>query len=95
MILVKWSSNWYGEIDVSSFIILTQKEWIEYEDKVLRCEYISFDIGHEKSMFYDNPRNFLEEITVTPLTDEEADVIVRTIGESFGFTKFYTETVEL
>ena len=94
-LLVKWSSNWNSEIDVSGLIILTQKEWDYYLKNVTGTWHIQFDIGYDKNMFYLEGKYLLEEITVTRLTDEEADVIIKTIGKSFGFTEFYTKTIEL
>lgn len=94
-VLVKWNSNWNSEIDVSGFIILTQEEWDYYLKTVTGNNCISFDIGYDKNMFYLEGKYLLEEITVTRLTDEEADVIIKTIGKSFGFTEFYTEAIEL
>ena len=94
-VLVKWSSNWNSEIDVSGLIILTQKEWFKYVERVENNNCISFDIGYDKNMFYLEGKYLLEEITVTRLTDEEADVIIKTIGKSFGFTEFYTKAIEL
>lgn len=94
-VLVKWNSNWNSKIAVSGFIIITQKEWDYYLKNVTGNNCISFDIGYNKEMYYREGEDLLKEITVTPLTDEEADVIVRTIGKSFGFTEFYTKAVEL
>lgn len=94
-VLVKQSSKWYGELDVSGFILLTQEEWLRYKEKVLGNEYISFDVGYNKNMFYDNPIHFLKEITITEITDEKANAITNTIGKSFGFTEFYADAVEL
>ena len=94
-VLVKWSSNWNSEIDVSGFIILTQKEWDYYLKNVTGTWHIQFDIGYNKEMYYGRGHYLLEEITTRPLTDEEADVIIKTIGKSFGYTEFYTEAIEL
>lgn len=91
--LVKWSSNWNSEIDVSGFIILTQEEWDYYLKNVTGTWHIQFDIGYDKNMFYLEGKYLLEEITVTRLTEEEANVIIKTIGKSFGCTEFYTEAI--
>ena len=90
-VLVKWSSNWNGEIDVSGFVIITQEEWDYYLKDVTGTWYIKFEIGYNKEMYYRKGDHLLEEITATPLTEEEADVIITTIGKSYGFTEFYTQ----
>lgn len=64
------------------------------EVKKLMVKMAKWQQKREKKM-YSEEEDLLEEITVTPLTDEEANAIINTIGKSFGFTEFYTEAVEL
>lgn len=88
-VLVQWNSNWADEMDVEGFQILTDREWETIRHSILQRKN-SFEIyvGTNEDIEYSNGEELLEEITVTPLTLEEAATIEKFFGDYGGHTAF-------
>lgn len=88
-VLVQWDSNWADEMDVTGFVIITQKEASELKKK-LREKKQSFDlyIGTNEEIEYENGKELLDQLTFTKLKPEEAATLEKHLGDCYGFTDF-------
>jgi len=88
-VLLQWDSNWADEMDISGFVITTEKIWKDYKKELKKKEEFCIYVGSNEEIDYSDGKELLEEISVTKLSDEEADLISKKIGTSFGFTDFF------
>ena len=94
-VLLKWESNWADEMDISGFVITSEDIWENYKKKVESIEdEFAIIIGTNEEIPYDNGEHLLEEISVIKLTNEEYDIIGKTIGFQFGETQFFKLEIE-
>ena len=93
--LLRYSDNWADEMDLDSFAIVDEKDDIyknylkasEYADNVENEDEedsLCICVGSNEEVYYDSVSALLNAIEVTDITDEEAKVISKYLGEDYG-----------
>ena len=70
-VLIRWDSNWADEMSVSGFGISTQEVYDKWVSKVSEYTSFEFSIGSNEDMYYENGQDLVDEMTVTPISDDE------------------------
>lgn len=68
--LLKYDSNWAGEMDINGFIVYDKDEYNEWLSKIPKRSF-EFGIGTNETIEYRNKAELLKEVKVTVLTAEE------------------------
>jgi hypothetical protein len=88
-VFLSWYSNWADEMDVEGTAIMDKKDWEDYRETVSKINKSFYlYIGTNEEIEYSSGDELLNEITVKPMTDEEADTIRKFVGSESGFTQF-------
>jgi len=88
-VLLEWDGNWADEMDVSGFAVMEKKDWNKYKKFLSNHDKeFTFYIGTNEEIEYENGKELLSEISVTPITDEQCKVIEDLFGGCYGFTHF-------
>lgn len=84
-VLVKFSKDWGDEFDVSGFKIYnSESDWIEQKGDLSEHSYFfGTNEGWDEGEFEE------DDFTVEEISNEDAMVIRKTIGNSFGHFPFY------
>jgi len=90
-LLLKFEDNWADEMDVYSYA-LVQDDIKEMWDKIESYSYddkcntdeVTIVIGSNEEIEYENVADLLSNITVTEITDEQAQAIESTLGAEWG-----------
>ena len=89
--LIKFIGNWGDEFDLYGFSVKKDEKWdkifmsLMNADQNIEIDNIYF--GTNQRMYWDNTKDFLEDLEVISITDEEADTIQKLFGERyFGYT---------
>ncbi len=89
MKLIKYSGNWADEIDVSGYKLMTEDQWNEYlqdfKQKFEEDGEYNFCIGTNEDVEYSSFKGFEAAFKVKDIDDQEAKVLKKHLGESFGF----------
>jgi hypothetical protein len=86
-VLVQWYSNWADEMDVEGFQILTDREWEVARKNILsHTDEFTICIGTNEEIDYDNGQALMEDLTVTPISYQEAGIIEKFFGDYGGYT---------
>lgn len=85
-VLVTYNGNWADEMDISAIQIFDKADW----DKVVAfaktyTSDITVCIGTNEEVEFDNGKDWLKKMHVKPISDNDAEVIEKYIGDSFGF----------
>jgi hypothetical protein len=84
--LVTWESNWDGEMDISGFAILSNKDANQIKANLKKIDFsFTICVGTNEEIDYSSGKDMLREMTFKPLTDEEAVIIKKKLGNVFGF----------
>lgn len=88
-VIVKWDSNWDDEMDISGFTIISEEEAIALKTR-LKERKTGFEIcvGTNEDIDYSSGADLLDELTFTKISDDEARIIEKRIGDEYGFTHF-------
>lgn len=88
-VIVKWDSNWADEMDISGFTIISEEEAIALKTR-LKERKTSFEIcvGTNEDIDYSSGSDLLDELTFTKISEDEARIIEKRIGDEYGFTHF-------
>jgi hypothetical protein len=93
--LIKWESNWADEMDVSGFVVATEKELDEWKTILKnRKTGFMFYIGTNEELYYDSGKQLLSECKIKEITKEEAVVLKKLFKEQFGFMEFWYYVLE-
>lgn len=93
--LVKWDSNWADEMDIHGFVLFGEKEFKEFkealnmfksDERVDEYGEFSFYIGSNEEVTYENANELISEFKIEEITKEAFDIILNTLGGSYGFT---------
>jgi hypothetical protein len=88
-VIIVYKGNWADEFDVESFVIMTVDSW-EYVENKLKLRAASEKDFEEEVCFGTNEwitvtaKEFLEDITVEPISETDSLVIESYLGEEFG-----------
>ena len=84
-LLIRFNDNWADEMDISGLFILEEAAWIKIQDRVKKiiklCGVWDCGIGTNENIEYDSFEQWLHSYTVVPITDEDANVLVKTLGK--------------
>lgn len=85
-VLVTYNSNWADEMDISAFRIFDKPDWDaiekfakEYKNEICVC------IGTNEEVEFTDGNDWLSKMEVKVITDKDANIIEKHIGDSFGF----------
>ena len=80
-LLVEWSGNWADEMDLSSFSVMRGEEWNNTVE-MLKKQEDEFEkyIGTNEELRYDNGEELLSEFTVSKITKEDYDSVIKLFG---------------
>lgn len=88
-VFLSWYSNWADEMDVEGTAIMDKKDWEDYRETVSKItRRFELYIGTNEEIEYSSGDELLNEITVKPMTDEEAETVRKFVGSESGFTQF-------
>lgn len=83
-LLLTWSPDWADECNYPGFEVMTSEKWEEYKKEVLARDNINWYFGTNECNEYRNPQELLDQITVTPISDSQAEVVHQLFEGSFG-----------
>jgi hypothetical protein len=91
-VIITWDSNWADEMDIAGFSIVSDKEAKDLKKK-LNDRQTSFTIcvGTNEDIEYSDGSELLGELSFKKISDEDAKVIRKYVGDEFGFTEFLTQ----
>ena len=89
--LIKFSGNWADEFDLYGFSVMTNAGWNEVlnilknADQSIEIEEVYF--GTNEAMNWNCAADFLQDLEVTSISEEEAKVLEKLFGHyDFGYT---------
>ena len=97
-VIVKWDGNWADEIDYDGFCIYDSKE--EWEQVLVNAKKCVRESPGEELYFGTNEyitvenESELDSYTVTDITNNEAEIIRRLVGDSGGMIDPFTRLAE-
>ncbi len=87
-LLVKYEGNWADEIYVKGFRIFTQEEWDKFINAMPEKSTFGFSVGSNQSIDYDGRQDFLRDVEVKEISDEDAEAVIRALGLSEYFPQY-------
>ena len=95
-VLVTYNGNWADEMDISAIHIFDKADW----DKVVAFaksykSEISVCIGTNEEVEFDNGNDWLRNMEAKSISDNDAKVIEKHIGDSFGFDRVIYQVSDL
>lgn len=96
-VVVKLNTNWADEMDIEGFIITTEDEWKEYTKEIKKdfpedCEMY---VGTNEHISFSNYEEFMSCLKVTKVNKDEAKLIKKLFGDSYGFGHKIWEIAEI
>ena len=89
--LIKFVGDWGDEFNLYGFSVKIDEEWdkifmfLMNADQNIEIDDIYF--GTNQRMYWNNTKDFLKDLEVISITDEEADTIQKLFGKRyFGYT---------
>lgn len=70
-ILIKYAPNYADEYDFYGFTVMTEGEWVDYQDTMRNRTDIEWDFGTNQYNEYDNGGEVLREMSALFISDEE------------------------
>ena len=83
-VLVKWNPDWADECDFPGFEIFTEEKWEQYQQMAKEEQAIFWGFGTNQDKHYDDPEEFLDELSACRISDEDAKIIEKHLGLAFG-----------
>ena len=87
-VLVSMSTDWFDEMDVDGFQVMTRAEWNTYFASLgteIIFPHISY-VGTNEEVDFETKEGYLYHISVYPLTEVQSISIKEIIGTCYGFT---------
>jgi hypothetical protein len=78
--LTKLNTNWADEMDLAGFAVVTLEEWAGFV-KMVKSFFkgddrtFTFYVGTNEEIEFESAEGILEEITTTPITTEEKELL--------------------
>ena len=95
-ILLSWDTNWADEMDISGFVIISEEKAKTWKEKVKNFkEYFNLCVGTNEEIEYSNGKELYDEVNSRKITQEEASIIEKYLGNSYGYTEFYNQLDDL
>jgi len=93
-ILLVYQDNWADEIDFKSYRIMDVDAWEALKAKMFADEAsgdgsTSVCFGTNEENEYDSVEDLLKRITETTISDEDAEVLERLLGNKFGCPRYF------
>lgn len=84
-VLIKYKDNWADEMDLEGFSIMDLDAWTKRKESISNItESFTICVGTNEDIEYRNGNAFLRRLVVKEITDDEANVIIKYLGDSFG-----------
>jgi hypothetical protein len=84
-LLIKWRGNWADEINLNGFMIYDSDAWQTLSNDIAAYEKsFSVCVGTNEDIEYDNGKCLLQNMSVTELTDDEANVLAKLFSSCYG-----------
>lgn len=84
-VLIKCKDNWADEMDLEGFSIMDSDAWTKRKESISNItESFTICVGTNEDIEYRNGNAFLRRLVVKEITDDEANVIIKYLGDSFG-----------
>lgn len=91
-VIITWDSNWADEMDISGFSIVSDQEAKDLKKKLNeRKTSFTICVGTNEDIDYDNGSDLLSELSFKKISDEDAKIIRKYVGDEFGFTEFLSQ----
>ena len=88
-VLIEWCTNWADEMDIEGWTIVDKEKSKEIISYVTSTNSdFSISVGTNEEIDYSNGKEFLDDLTFTDITDEEANTLIKLFGESYGHYQF-------
>lgn len=89
MKLIKYSSNWADEMDISGFSVKSEERYKKWRNawKLLFKEDgdYTFHIGTNEEVEYNSFEEFISDFKIKEISEEDAIVIKNHFGDTDGF----------
>jgi hypothetical protein len=94
-VLVKSSADYADEFDVHGFVVMSEEDFADLDKKAKdffdkSTEELECYFGTNEAVTYDCYDDWKHDLTVTPITDKEADTLKKLFGRGFGRTFIYS-----
>jgi hypothetical protein len=84
-VMVVFSGNWADEMDVEGYETFDSiEEWNEVVEGIPDDEPLTSYIGSNQEMEWDDKKEYLKDIKVFEITDEEYKFLKKTLGKHYG-----------
>jgi len=85
-VLVSISKDYADEFEVTGFAIFKNKEWKKLEKECLKKKKpFSVSFGSNQELEFENGEDLIDSLYFKNLSKEEAKIIEKKLGKSFGF----------
>jgi hypothetical protein len=88
-VIMQWSTNWADEMYIEGFVITNKIEsdrWLERISNI-RNRFKIY-VGTNEDIDYRNGNELIREVTITEISENEANTIIKFFGSSSGHTSF-------
>ncbi len=90
-VVVKFSRNWADEFDVYGFRVLEKSVWEKEREMISVLPHIEYYFGTNEGWEYEDPREFLENYSVTEISHDDASIMLKVFGNSYGICPSYND----
>lgn len=86
-ILVSLSNSWADEFDVNALWVTTVQEFENFKSELYKrdiSEYVEIYFGTNEWIDFDSAGSILDNISITPISEEFYNEFVQKIGQTYG-----------
>ena len=95
-VLVTYNGNWADEMNISAISIFDKSQWDKIKNFANGYKNgISVCIGTNEEVEFTDGNDWLSNMEVKAITDKDAKIIEKYIGESFGFDNVIDRIADL
>lgn len=87
--LIKYSPNWADECDFPGFTVMTEDDWLDYQEVMRNRTNIEWDFGTNEFREYNNGVDLLREMHAVHITEQEYGTLRQLLlrnGDNFGMS---------
>ena len=83
-VLVIFDGNWADEMDIKGFQLCAKDDWERYTESIPENTTFTHYIGSNQEMEFNGRKDYLRNITVKELTEDEATLLMKLFPHGFG-----------